>query len=108
MKEAERMQELTIKYNFVLKFFANAKKRLARDRRLATLDIPCTHLITQVKQRSTWMGDRSNDKYAGAVRRCTRILWPGMVSEKTPRGVITPVCVKYRRTPQEKTKFFFC
>jgi hypothetical protein len=30
----------------------------------------------------------------GAVRRCTRILWPGKASEKTPRGVIPPVCVK--------------
>jgi hypothetical protein len=40
----------------------------------------------------------------GAVRRCTRILWPGKASEKTSRGVISPVCVKYRRTPQENKK----
>jgi hypothetical protein len=31
-------------------------------------------------------------------------LWSGKASEKTTRGVITPVCVKYRRTPQEKQK----
>jgi hypothetical protein len=40
----------------------------------------------------------------GAVRRFTRILWPGMAWEKTPRGVSPPVCVKYRRTPKEKRK----
>jgi hypothetical protein len=34
----------------------------------------------------------------GAVRRCTRILWPVKASEKTPRGDIPPVCVIYRRT----------
>jgi hypothetical protein len=38
----------------------------------------------------------------GAVRRCTLILWSGKASEKTPRGVFLPVCVKYRKTPQEK------
>jgi hypothetical protein len=30
----------------------------------------------------------------GAVRRCTRILWPTKASEKTRGGVIPPVCVK--------------
>jgi hypothetical protein len=38
----------------------------------------------------------------GAVRMCTSILWDGMASEKTPRGVIPPICMKYRRTIQEK------
>jgi hypothetical protein len=42
----------------------------------------------------------------GAVRRCTRILWPGKASEKTPKGVIPPVGVKYRRTPGENTGYF--
>jgi hypothetical protein len=40
----------------------------------------------------------------GAVRRCTCILWLGKAWEKTPRGVIPTVCVKYRRTLQEKRK----
>jgi hypothetical protein len=31
----------------------------------------------------------------GAVRRLTHILWPGKASVKTPRGVISPVYVKY-------------
>jgi hypothetical protein len=38
----------------------------------------------------------------GAVKSCTRILWPGKALENTPRGVISPVCVKYYRTPQEE------
>jgi hypothetical protein len=29
-------------------------------------------------------------------------LWPGKESKKTPRGVISPGCVKYRRTPKKK------
>jgi hypothetical protein len=41
----------------------------------------------------------------GAVRRCTCILWTGKASEKARRGVIPPVCVKYRRTPREKKSF---
>jgi hypothetical protein len=53
---------------------------------------------------STWMGDRPNYKYAGAVRRCTRILWPGTASEKTPRGVIPPVEVKYRLKKNKQLK----
>ena len=32
-------------------------------------------------------------------------MWPGKALEKTPRGVIPPVCVKYRRTSQEKNAF---
>jgi hypothetical protein len=32
------------------------------------------------------------------------MLWYWKVSEKTPRGVILPVCVKYRITPQERKK----
>jgi hypothetical protein len=31
--------------------------------------------------------------------------WPGKASEKTPKGVFLPVCVKYHRTAQEKEKF---
>jgi hypothetical protein len=42
----------------------------------------------------------------GAVRRCTCILWLWRASEKTPRGVISPVCVKYARTPQEKINVY--
>jgi hypothetical protein len=53
------------------------------------------------------MGDRSNDKYDGAVRRCTRLFWPGKALEKTPRGVIQPVCEKTSRTPQEKNLVYF-
>jgi hypothetical protein len=30
------------------------------------------------------MGDYPNDNYAGAVRRLTRIVWPGKASEKAP------------------------
>jgi hypothetical protein len=40
----------------------------------------------------------------GAVRRCTRILWPGKTSEKTPRGEISHVYVKYHKTHQKKKK----
>jgi cobalamin biosynthesis protein CobT len=43
----------------------------------------------------------------GTVRMCTRILWPGKASDKTPRGVVPPVCVKYSTTPQEKNIIFF-
>jgi hypothetical protein len=50
-----------------------------------------THLITEVKQRWArivlgWV----TMSMPGAFRRCTRIL------EKTPKGIIPPVCVKYR------------
>jgi hypothetical protein len=38
----------------------------------------------------------------GAVRKCTRILEPGKASEKTPRALIPPVSVKYRRTFRKK------
>jgi hypothetical protein len=41
------------------------------------------------------MGDHLSDKYTGAVRRCIHIVWPGKASEKTPRGFIPPVYVKY-------------
>jgi hypothetical protein len=44
----------------------------------------------------------------GAVRRCTRILWPGMASAKTPRGVIPFDCLKYRRTPREMRQAKTC
>jgi hypothetical protein len=62
-----------------------------------------THLITKVKQRCVrlvlgWVNPQMTSS-PGAVSRCTCILWPGKASEKTPRGVIPPVCVKYRRTP---------
>jgi hypothetical protein len=40
----------------------------------------------------------------GAVRRCTCIMLPGKVLEKTPRGVIPPVGVKYCKTPPSKKK----
>jgi hypothetical protein len=45
----------------------------------------------------------------GAVKRCTRILWPGKALEKTPRGVIPPVCDKYRKTLLEKkAQYYLC
>jgi hypothetical protein len=44
----------------------------------------------------------------GAVIRCTRILWPGKASEKTLRGVISTVCVKYCKTPREKNPAQIC
>jgi hypothetical protein len=40
----------------------------------------------------------------GAVSWCYRILRPGKASEKTPRGVIQRVCLKFRRTPQKNKK----
>jgi hypothetical protein len=55
-----------------------------------------THLIIEVKQR--W--SRFVLIWPTAVRRCTSIFWPGKASEKTPRGVIPPVYVKYCRMPQ--------
>jgi hypothetical protein len=64
------------------------------------------YLITEVKQR--WarlvLGGVTTQMTSmpGAVRRCTRILRPGKASEKTPRGVISTVCVKICNTPQEK------
>jgi hypothetical protein len=66
-----------------------------------------THLITEVKQRWAhlvlgWVTTKITSMLV-AFRRCTRILWPGKASEKTPKGVIPPLCVKYRRTPEEKT-----
>jgi hypothetical protein len=39
-----------------------------------------------------------------AVRKCTRIMWPGKVLEKAPRGVIPLVCVKYRKNASIKEK----
>jgi hypothetical protein len=48
------------------------------------------------------MGDHQITRILAAVRRCTRIFWHGKASERTPRGVIPPVSVKYRRMPQEK------
>jgi hypothetical protein len=58
-----------------------------------------THLIHEDKQRWAWlvMGWVTNQmtSMAGAVRRCTCILRCGKALEKTPRGVIPPVCVEY-------------
>jgi hypothetical protein len=51
------------------------------------------------------MSNHPNNKNAaalGAVLKCIRILWPWKASEKTPSEVIPHVCVKYRRTLQEK------
>jgi hypothetical protein len=61
------------------------------------------HLITKVKQRWArivlhWVTTQMTST-TGAVKTCNRILWPGKASEKTPKGVIPPVCLKYRRTP---------
>ena len=71
--------------------------------RLATLDIPVPIRESQATlvPVSTWTGESKTGGTLGAVRRCTRILWPGKASEKTPRGVIPPVCVKYRRMPTD-------
>jgi hypothetical protein len=41
----------------------------------------------------------------GAVKRCISILWPWKATEQSAKGVIPPVYVKYRRTPQEKTTY---
>jgi hypothetical protein len=73
---------------------------------LATLDIPSTHLITKVKQCWThsvlgWVNTKMTSM-PGGVRRRYRILRPGKVSEKTPRRVLPPVCIKYRRKTREK------
>jgi hypothetical protein len=83
-----------------------------------------THLITKVKQRWAQLvlgwGTAQMTSMPGAVRRCTRILWPGKASEKSLIGVIPPVCVKYCRSlqlhlwpnlrtssEQEETSLFF-
>jgi hypothetical protein len=59
-----------------------------------------THLIIKVKQRWARLvltGVNAKIKsMLDAVRRCSHILCPGKASEKTPREVIPPVCVKYR------------
>jgi hypothetical protein len=39
----------------------------------------------------------------GALKRFTRIMRPGKESEKTPKAVNLPFCVKYRKAPPEKT-----
>jgi hypothetical protein len=65
------------------------------------------HWITEVKQRwarildGCWVTTQITCM-PGTVKRCTRILWPGKASEKTPRVVFSPACVKYLRKPQEK------
>jgi hypothetical protein len=65
-----------------------------------------THLITKVKQQwARLVLGRVTIQISsipGAVKRSTRILWPRKALEKTPRGVIPPACVKYRKTPREK------
>jgi hypothetical protein len=67
-----------------------------------------THLITKVRKRwarlvLVWVTDQMTSM-PGAVGRSTLILWPGKASEKIQRRVIPPVCVKCRRTSQEKIK----
>jgi hypothetical protein len=62
-----------------------------------------TNLITKVKQHWArlvlgWVTAQMTSR-PGAVRRCTRILWPGKGSEKTAKEVIPPVCLKYRGMP---------
>jgi hypothetical protein len=64
-----------------------------------------THVITKVKQRWAkiiigWVTTQMTSM-PGAVRRCTPILWTGKALERTPIGVIPPVCEKYCRTLQE-------
>jgi hypothetical protein len=64
-----------------------------------------THFITKVKQPWAllvleWVTAQMTS-VPGAVRRCTRLLWPGKALEKTQRGVvIPPVCVKYHKRMQ--------
>jgi hypothetical protein len=41
-------------------------------------------------------------KIAVAQAKVTHILRLGKASDKTPKGVIPPFCVKYRRKPREK------
>jgi hypothetical protein len=79
-----------------------------RERLLAChlLGHTATHLITEIKKRKArlvigWVTAQMISM-PGAVRRCIRFLWPVKASDKTPRGVIPPVCVKYCRTPQKK------
>jgi hypothetical protein len=50
---------------------------------------------------STWIGDHPNDKYAGGCL-CTCILRHEKASEKTLRGVIPPICVKYWKLLKDK------
>jgi hypothetical protein len=67
-----------------------------------------THLITKVKQCWAqlvlgWFIDQMTIM-PGAVRKCNPILWPAKALEKTPRGVIRPVFVKYYRTYASRKK----
>jgi hypothetical protein len=65
-----------------------------------------THLNTKVKQRWARLAHgcvtTQMPSMPDAVRRCTHILRTGKASEKTPRGIIPPVWVKYRRKKKGK------
>jgi hypothetical protein len=63
-----------------------------------------TQLITKVKQRWARLVLGWVTSVTGAVKRCTRILWPEKALEKTPTEVIPHLKVTYRRMPKEKRK----
>jgi hypothetical protein len=70
-------------------------------------------LITKVEHRCAWINHgwvtTQMTSLLGDVVFIFCILRTGKASEKTSRGVILPVCVKYCKTPKEKGKnCFFC
>jgi hypothetical protein len=81
-------------------FILPSGKTCLKKRRLATLDITVhRHFISKVKKCWAWLVlgwvSAQMTSTPGEVRWCTRILWPGKASQRTPRGVIPHDCVKY-------------